>query len=550
MKTNVLSKIKTSLYEVVRHYPIELLLGVTFFVIYYRCVADNKESVFNVLLLFPVFFVLTYTLHRLADGKYRWIYWLSYLFFVPFFFVDLQPFYPWGYGFTGIAAFFLLLVVYGRSTDKLFACDAANMVLRMVRAVASGAFLYIMLALIMVSLEYIFGINFSDSYIHLFLGILLIFIPLVFCALRQSISDESPTMGKFGSFMLNYILSPALVIYTIVLYVYIVTIVVNWELPKGGLAYMVLAFVIVAMVGQVMQHLLSRNIFKWYYNWFGLIGIPVIILFWVGVGHRIAEYGFTEARVYLCVAGFVMTYYIISLSIKRLSSYRLMFTVAIVIILVFTFIPGISARSIGIWSQANRLEHYAVALGVWDGARGKLKENLPVTTGDAAKELKASYLYLCNVLGREEVARRWTGEVDVYAVFCDDTDYPMEEVGTPSFRVYRDFSQPVNVSGYKNFYQVKSNFIDGKAYHDVMKQNVYELYDDSNILLYTFDMEKHLAPHLKHLEQAYSNNESSKDISLFVVGNDSLKIVFDYIEIYTAECDTIYTMSNAGVFVK
>ena len=62
MKTNVLSKIKTSLCEVVRHYPIELLLGVTFFVIYYRCVADNKESVFNVLLLFPVFFVLTYTL--------------------------------------------------------------------------------------------------------------------------------------------------------------------------------------------------------------------------------------------------------------------------------------------------------------------------------------------------------------------------------------------------------------------------------------------------------------------------------------------------------
>lgn len=58
MKTNVLSKIKTSLYEVVRHYPIELLLGVTFFVIYYRCVADNKESVFNVLLLFPVFLCL------------------------------------------------------------------------------------------------------------------------------------------------------------------------------------------------------------------------------------------------------------------------------------------------------------------------------------------------------------------------------------------------------------------------------------------------------------------------------------------------------------
>lgn len=109
MKTNVLSKIKTSLCEVVRHYPIELLLGVTFFVIYYRCVADNKESVFNVLLLFPVFFVLTYTLHRLADGKYRWIYWLSYLFFVPFFFVDLQPFYPWGYGFTGIAAFFFIV---------------------------------------------------------------------------------------------------------------------------------------------------------------------------------------------------------------------------------------------------------------------------------------------------------------------------------------------------------------------------------------------------------------------------------------------------------
>ena len=549
MKTSVLDKIRTSLYDVVRNYPIELLLSITFFVIY-CCVSDKGGLVFYVLLLFPVFFVLTYVFHRFAEGKYKWIYWLSYLFPVPFFFIDIQSFFPWGYGFTCIAAFFLLLVVYGRSTDKLFACDAVNTVSRMIRAVVSGIFLYMAIALIMLSLEYIFGINSPDVYVDLFLGILMIFIPLVFCTLRQPISDENPTMGKFGSFMLNYILSPALVIYTIVLYVYIVTIVVNWELPKGGLAYMVLAFVIVAMVGQVMQHLLHRNIFKWYYDRFGVLGLPVIVLFWVGVVHRIAEYGFTEARVYLCVAGFIMTYYIVSLLISRLRCYRLTFTVAIVTILIFTFIPGISARSISIWSQAKRLECYAVSLGVWESERGKLMENPPVTTGAAAGELKSSYLYLCDVLGSDEVARRWTGEVDVYAVFYDDTDCSMEEVIAPLFRVYRDFSQPVDVSGYKNFYQVPNYFTEERTYRDVMEQNIYELYDDSDILRYTFDMEKHLSPHLKQLEQVYSSNESSKDISLFVVGNDSLKILFDYIEIYKTECDTIYTMGNAVVFVK
>ena len=177
-------------------------------------------------------------------------------------------------------------------------------------------------------------------------------------------------------------------------------------------------------------------------------------------------------------------------------------------------------------------------------------ENPPVTTGTAARELKSSYLYLCDVLGSDEVARRWTGGVDVETVFRDDVDCSMEEVIAPLFRVYRDFSQPVDVSGYKNFYQVPNYFTEERTYRDVMEQNIYELYDDSDILRYTFDMEKHLSPHLKQLEQAYSSNESSKDISLFVVGNDSLKILFDYIEIYQTECDTIYTMNSPVVFVK
>ena len=69
MKTNVLSKIKTSLCEVVRHYPIELLLSITFFVIY-CCVSDKGGLVFYVLLLFPVFFVLTYVFHRFAEAGF------------------------------------------------------------------------------------------------------------------------------------------------------------------------------------------------------------------------------------------------------------------------------------------------------------------------------------------------------------------------------------------------------------------------------------------------------------------------------------------------
>ena len=69
MKTSVLEKIRTSLYDVVRNYPIELLLSITFFLIY-CCVSDKGGLVFYVLLLFPVFFVLTYVFHRFAEGKY------------------------------------------------------------------------------------------------------------------------------------------------------------------------------------------------------------------------------------------------------------------------------------------------------------------------------------------------------------------------------------------------------------------------------------------------------------------------------------------------
>ena len=105
----------------------------------------------------------------------------------------------------------------------------------------------------------------------------------------------------------NYVLHPAIAIYTVILYLYAISILVNWELPKGGISYMVFAFFMVAFAGMTMQVIAAKPVFKAFYRYFTYIAIPPLCLFWMGALCRIQMYGFTEMRVYLIVCGLIVT---------------------------------------------------------------------------------------------------------------------------------------------------------------------------------------------------------------------------------------------------
>ena len=367
-----------------RRFPVELALGVVFFII---AVWDSEtrewsekalqfESAVNgdILWFFVLLMALTFWLHRVN----RWVYLASFFLFLPLMALDLNPFlWTYGFAFTYVLAAILLIVGNKRMDNRSFAAHALHVVTQMFFGMLISCILYMAVLAITASFFYIFGVDEPKHfYEHIAQFIFFVLAPQICCTLVRQNEDEVEEPFKILRLILNFILSPAVIIYTIILYTYFIKIVFEWDLPKGGVAWMVMGFITVALIGRVAQSILSQRYYDWFYSRFTLIAIPPLIMYWIGSIYRIRLYSFTESRFYLLVAGVLMTLFVLMLFRKRTRRYQLMALIFGAAIIIFTYIPGISAKSIGLRCQKQRLTELISELKLTDAKTGKLNDDL------------------------------------------------------------------------------------------------------------------------------------------------------------------------------
>ena len=401
------TKLKTLLQQLLqspRRFSIELALGVAFFVI---AVWDSESSAWNetkgqmessvngdVLWLFVPLMALTFWLHRVN----RWAYLVSFFLFLPLMALDLKPFlWTYGFGFTYVLAAILLIVGNKRLDNRSFAAHALHVVTQMFFGLIITIVLNMAVVAIFASFFYIFGIDEPKHfYEHIYQFIWFVLAPQVCCTMIRQNEDNVVEPFKVLKLILNFILSPAVIIYTIILYTYFIKIVFQWDLPKGGVAWMVMGFITAALVGRVAQSILSQRYYDWFYGHFTFIAIPPLIMYWIGSIYRIRLYSFTESRFYLMVAGVLMTLFVsftesrfylmvagvlmtlfvLMLFRERTRRYQLMALIFGAAIILFTYIPGISAKSIGLACQKQRLTELISELKLTDAKTGKLNDDL------------------------------------------------------------------------------------------------------------------------------------------------------------------------------
>ncbi len=367
-----------------RRFPVELALGVVFFII---AVWDTETREWNekalqfesevngdILYFFVPLMALTFWLHRVN----RWAYLASFFLFLPLMMLDLKPFlWTYGFTFTYVLAAILLIVGNRRLDNRSFAAHALHVATQMFFGLLISGILYMAVLAIMASFFYIFGID-EPRHFYEYIAQFIFFVlaPQICCTLVRQNEDEVAEPFKILRLILNFILSPAVIIYTIILYTYFIKIVFEWDLPKGGVAWMVMGFITAALIGRVAQSILSQRYYDWFYRRFTLIAIPPLIMYWIGSIYRIRLYSFTESRFYLMVAGVLMTLFVLMLSRERTRRYQLMALIFGAAIILFTYIPGISAKSIGFRCQKQRLTELISELKLTDAKTGKLNDDL------------------------------------------------------------------------------------------------------------------------------------------------------------------------------
>ena len=381
------TKLKSLLQQLLlspRRFPVEFVLGLAFFII---AVWNTETHVWNektaeyesavngdILWFFVPLMALTLWLHRVN----RWAYYVSFFIFLPLMMLDLKPFlWTYGFTFTYVLAAILLIIGNRELDNRSFAAHALHVATQIFFGLLISGLLYMAVLAICASFFYIFGIDEPQYfYEHIAQFVFLVLASQICCTLVRQNEDVVEEPFKILRIILNFILSPAVIIYTVILYTYFIKIVFVWDLPKGGVAWMVMGFITVALIGRVAQSILSHRYYDWFYNRFSFIAIPPLIMYWIGSIYRIRLYSFTESRFYLMVAGVLMTLFVLMLLHKHTRRYQLMALIFGAAIILFTYIPGISAKSIGLSCQKQRLTELISELKLTDAKTGKLNDDI------------------------------------------------------------------------------------------------------------------------------------------------------------------------------
>ncbi len=189
------------------------------------------------------------------------------------------------------------------------------------RAVTTGivaglGFILVALGLFAIdrSLSFLFGLELGDIVYKFILPVAGVFLtPLYWMStlprldeFSRSEIDEPDFLSRAIGFMGQFVLSPLLVIYSLILIAYAVQIVLVGELPEGILGWMVLVFIITGAANWLVLHpgfMHTRPTVRWFRRlWFWLTIVP-IGLYAVAVWIRIDAYGLTEERILLIAGG-------------------------------------------------------------------------------------------------------------------------------------------------------------------------------------------------------------------------------------------------------
>ncbi|PJJ59708.1 DUF4153 domain-containing protein [Hymenobacter chitinivorans] len=181
--------------------------------------------------------------------------------------------------------------------------------LRILTAGLYSGVLYAGCALALVAIQNLFEVRLPHNiYGYLFTVLATVFntwfflagVPQDFAALEQ----EAPYPKGLKVFT-QFVLLPLVVLYLGILYAYLARILVQWELPKGWVSLLILAFSVAGIFALLLIHPIrdaaENTWIRTFSRWFYRALLPLLGLLVVAINTRIRAYGITEERYYVLV---------------------------------------------------------------------------------------------------------------------------------------------------------------------------------------------------------------------------------------------------------
>ena len=181
--------------------------------------------------------------------------------------------------------------------------------------------------------------------------------------------------------LIKFVIIPLIIIYTGVLYIYMMKVLISMHLPKGLISHLVLwytAFSVAVMI-LITPFTQKDKFFENFKKYFPYFSIPLIFASLFAVFQRTYQYGITENRYYVLISIFWLFFCMI-LYIRKMNITGIF--ISLITCLVISVYTPLSAKNISNFSQSQRLKRMLVKYGALkDGKISKITQKLNNSEG-------------------------------------------------------------------------------------------------------------------------------------------------------------------------
>ena len=397
-------KTKAQIKNAVSAHPIEIFLISAFAIgIWFMELGTHKENDHLAYWVFePMLFIFIYLSRPYSWYRFSWIVPLVALAIIGMT-NDSAEFYLSSPKFWG-ANFIALLVLLGFPFEKNnqgFTYRNFINLFHLGLATAVWLLVFGLVAAILFTIRTLFNIEFSDSfYSHFYTSLGIFTQPLFFLVFQQRQAKSEMTLNRIFEILVNFVLAPALMIFTVLLYAYVVQIIFEGVLPKGMLANITLPYLLGGLGVYALRSICAKARWETFFKFYPYLAIVSIVLLWLAIDRRISAYAWTEPRIYLVALATAITIAYAILTVPKIRQYRLISAVVILAIFAMTWV--VKPQEIAYQSQTARFEQLLKKLNLSDDS-GKIRddvdfverlENMPKSELKDWKELDSVSDYL------------------------------------------------------------------------------------------------------------------------------------------------------------
>ncbi|WP_432713372.1 DUF4153 domain-containing protein, partial [Pedobacter sp.] len=156
----------------------------------------------------------------------------------------------------------------------------------------------------------------------------------------------------------QYVLIPLLSIYLLILLVYEVKIMIDWQLPKGMVSTLILGYAVFGVLSLLLifpiKEQQGNGWIRLFSRWFYIMMIPLVVLLLLAVWRRVGVYGITESRYILVILALWLSIITAYFLISKKDNIKIIPISLCVLALLAAYGPQ-SAFSISRYSQTQRL---------------------------------------------------------------------------------------------------------------------------------------------------------------------------------------------------